>query len=73
MYRLSLLLFNRGFKFQNFVCNDCHDLTMLSLKFSDISITTVKGVDYRCTIHNISKSDAIHLFENSVFDDCGYK
>ena len=23
--------FNHGFKFQNSVCNDCHDLTMLCL------------------------------------------
>ena len=31
-----------------------------------IAIITVKNVDYRCIIHNISKSGAINLLENSV-------
>ena len=64
--------FNHGFKFQNSVCNDCHDFLMLVLNISDIAITIVKGVDYRCIIHKISKSDAIHLFKNSVLDNCRY-
>ena len=55
--------FNHGFKFQDFVGNGCHDLSMLTVNISDIAITTVKNVDYRCIIHNISKSKAIHLLE----------
>ena len=39
--------FNHGFKFQNFICNGCHDLTMLCLNLSDIAIITVKNIDYR--------------------------
>ena len=39
---------------------------------SDIAIITVKGVDYGCIIHDITKSEAIHLVENSVLDDCWY-
>ena len=31
--------FNHGFKFQDFVCNAWHDLTMLCLNISDIAIT----------------------------------
>ena len=42
---------NHGFKFQDSVCNGCHDVTMLCLNISDIAIITVKGVDYRCIIH----------------------
>ena len=38
--------FNHGFEFQGSVCNDCHDLMMLCLNFSDISIITAKNVDY---------------------------
>ena len=37
-----------------------------------IAIITVKGVDCHCIIHDISKSEAIHLLENSVLDDRGY-
>ena len=64
--------FSRGFKFQNFVCTSCHDLAMLCHYISDIAIINVKGVDYHCVIHDISKSETIYLLENSVFDDCGY-
>ena len=28
--------FDYGFKFQNFVCNDCYDLTMICLNLADI-------------------------------------
>ena len=45
---------------------------MLCLNISDIAIITVKNVDYRCIIHNISKSEAVNLLENSVLEDCGY-
>ena len=64
--------FNHGFKFQDFVCNGCHVLTILCLNISDTAIITVKNVDYRCIIHNISKSKAIYLLENSVLEDRRY-
>ena len=34
------MFFNHGFKFQDSVCNGCHDLTMLCLNLSDIAIIT---------------------------------
>ena len=64
--------FNHRFKFLDSICNDCHDLTMLSVNISDIAIVTIKNVDYRCIIHNISKFEAINLLENSVLEDHGY-
>ena len=33
---------------------------------------TIKTVDYRCIIHNISKSEAINLLENSVLENVEY-
>ena len=44
---------------------------MLCLNSSVITIIAVKGVDYRCIIHD-SKSESIHLFESSVLNGCGY-
>ena len=41
------LFFNRGFKFQDSVCNGCHDLTMLCFNISDITIIIAKNVNYR--------------------------
>ena len=64
--------FTHGFEFQVYVCNDCRDLTMLCLNISNITIITVKNVDYRCIINNISKSEAILLLKSSVLEDRGY-
>ena len=64
--------FNHGFKLQDYVCNGCHDLTMLSLNISDIAIITVKNIDYRCTIYNISNSETINLSKNSVLENHGF-
>ena len=64
--------FNYGFEFQDHVCNGCHDLPMSSVNISDISIITVKNVDCCCIIHNITKSEAINLLENSVLEDREY-
>ena len=34
--------FQYGFKFQNSVCNDCHDLTFLCLNISNIATSLLK-------------------------------
>ena len=57
--------FNHGFKFQDYVCNGSHNLTMLNVNISHIAIITVKNVYYRYIIHSISKSEAINLLGNS--------
>ena len=50
----------------------CHDLVILSFNIDNIAIITVKNVDYRCIIHNISKSEAINLLKFSVLEDGRY-
>ena len=40
------LFFNRGFEFQDSVCNGCHDLTILCFNTSDITIIIAKNVNY---------------------------
>ena len=54
------------------VCNGCHDLMISCLTLRNIAIITVTGVDYRCIVHDISKSEAVHILEKSVLDDHGY-
>ena len=34
------------FKFQDSVCNGCHDLIILSVNMNDIAITTIKNIDF---------------------------
>ena len=72
MYGLTIFEFFCGSKSQNFVCNGCHDLTMLPHNLRDVAFIAVKNVDYRCFIHDISKYKASHLLENSVLEDGGY-
>ena len=72
MHDLPLLHFYLGFKFQDSVCNDCHDLTFLCFNIIDIAIISVKNVDYCCIIHNIGKSEAIEVLKNCVFENRGY-
>ena len=64
--------FDHGFNFQNFVCNVCHNLTMLCFNISNVAIITIKRVDYRCVIHDINSFDAINLSENSKVNDRKY-
>ena len=64
--------FNHGFKFQDYICNGCHDLTMLSINIRDIAIITVKNVDYCFIMYNMSNSEAITLSKISVLENRVY-
>ena len=63
------MLFYNGSKLQNSVCNGCDDLTMLWFNITNFAVVTVKDVDYCCIIHDINKSQANNLLENSMVDD----
>ena len=41
---------------------------MLSVNITCIAIITVKNVDYRCIVYNISKSGAINFSKNSLLE-----
>ena len=56
---------DKGFKFQKNVCNGGHDVLMMSINLSDITVTNIKSVDYRCIITRISKSETINLMQNT--------
>ena len=45
---------------------------MLCVNTSVIAIITIKNVDYRCIIYNLSKSEANNLFENVILENGGY-
>ena len=63
--------FNHGYKFQDSVCNGCHDLKMLNVNTSDIAIITYIYIDYYCIIHNVSYSKVSNILKSSVVEDCG--
>lgn len=45
---------------------------MISPNFNNTAIITVKSVDYRCNIYDVSKSDVMDLLENYGLDDRGF-
>ena len=59
MYDLRLLFFNHRFKLEDYECNGCHGLAMLSANISNFAIIIVKNLDYCCIVYKISKSDVI--------------
>ena len=72
MHDLSLLVFKDiGFKYQPYVCNRCHDFSMIVQKSSDFFFATVKNVGYRCYNTGVDKKDAVNLLNNSVLADKG--
>ena len=59
------------FKYQPYVCNKCHDLSMVVQDLNDLMILKIKSVDYRYYVYNMSKKDAIKLLNNSKLDNKG--
>ena len=38
---------DKGFKYEPYLCNGCHDLMQKAITFNDVVIVSVKGSDYR--------------------------
>ena len=57
------------FKYQPFVCNGCHDFSMIVQNLDDFLVLNIKSVNYRCCVGNLIKKDAISLLKNSVLDN----
>ena len=62
---------NIGFKYQPFVCNGCHDFSMIVQNLDDFVILKVKGVGYRCYLVGMNKKDTVSLLNNSVLGNKG--
>ena len=53
------------YKFEPHVCNKGHDLLMVVYDLKNFMILNIKGVDCRCYMFNMNRSDAISLLNNS--------
>ena len=60
-----------GFKFEEHVCNKCHDLLTIAYSLKDIAILNAKGNTYRCILMGISKNEGLKRLNNSVTYDKG--
>ena len=65
MHQKSLIfVLNKGFKFQPYVCNKCHDLLMMSVSLTDIAISNIKGSEHCCIISKTWNCEAKKLLQN---------
>ena len=55
-----------SYKYEQYVCNGCHDLSMMVYGQDHFMVLNIKDVDYRCFVFNMSKNDAIKLLNNSL-------
>ena len=60
-----------GFKYQPYVCNECHDFSMTVQNLSDFFVITIKNIDYRVYFAGIHKKAAVFILKNSDFNDKG--
>ena len=60
-----------GFKFEEHVCNRCHDLLTMAHSLKNIAILSAKGTTFRCLLMGISKNEGLKRLNNSVTFDRG--
>ena len=58
-----------GFKFEEHVCNICHDLLTMAHSLKHIAILSAKGTTFRCLLMGISTNDALKRLNDSVTYD----
>ena len=58
-----------GFKFEEHVCNRCHDLLTMPYSLKKIAILSTKGAISRFLLMGIRKNEAIKKLNNSVTYD----
>ena len=58
-----------GFKFEEHVCNGCHDLLTMAHSLKNIMILSSKGATFRCLLMDTSKNEALKKLNNSVTCD----
>ena len=59
------------FKFEEHVCNGCHDLSTMAYSLKHIAILSAKGATFRCLLMGISKNETLNKLNNSVAYDRG--
>ena len=48
-----------GFKFEEHVCNGCHDLLTMAHSLKNIAILSAKGAPFRCILWSISRNEGL--------------
>ena len=59
------------FKFEEHVCNRCHDLLTMAYSLKTLAILSAKGATFRCLLMGTGKNEALKKLNNSVRYDRG--
>ena len=65
MFVITGILLDKGYKYEPYLCNGCHDLTQKTMNFNDVAMVSVKESDYRVYFWYRSKDNAINIMNNS--------
>ena len=60
-----------GFKFEEHVCNGCHDLLTVAHSLKNIAILSAKRATFRCLLMGISTNEALKKLNNLLTHDRG--
>ena len=60
-----------NFKYEQYLCDYCHDLMQKDMNFNDATIFSVKGRDYKIHFWYMNKNDAISIMKNSNSNEKG--
>ena len=56
-------------KFEEHICNRCHDLLTMAYSLKNIAILSAKGATFRCLLMGTSENEALKKLNNSVTYD----
>ena len=59
------IFLDKGFIYEPYLCNGCHNLMQKAMNFNDVAIASVKGNDCRNHFWYMSKNDAINIMNDS--------
>ena len=60
-----------GFKFEERVCNRCHDILTMAYSLKNVAILSAKGATFRCLLMVISKNEDLKKLNDSVIYNRG--
>ena len=53
-----------GFKFEEHVCNKCHNLLTIAYSLKNIAMLNSKGATFRCILMSICKNEGLKRLNN---------
>ena len=66
------LFFNDvGLRFEEHVCNKCHDLLMTAYELKNIAILSARGATFKCILWGIGRDEGLRRLINSVLENKG--